>query len=307
MTEQVTLSNSDFQDNTISAFGALRHDHDFSDVTLACADGEQVEAHKFILASSSPFFLNLLRQNKHAHPLIYMRNVKSEDLVAIVDFIYSGETNVCQENLDAFLSMAEELQIKGLTVNEDNEHNETEFDERENECHGFQTTNVIPKQENVQEEVALTKYAADAASVIGNKEIKQIENKKRQRHRDTDAAALYNEGNFNDFQTVGEKVKSLMQKSQNQAKRALLGPERTKRKGDRWLTRRADMCTVCGKEGEGTEIQNHIESNHLEGVSIPCNLCEKSYRTRKGFKNHVCDKTFVRSGRQVDATTPVWF
>ena len=61
MTEQVCLRNSDFQDNTISAFGAFRHDQDFSDVTLACVDGEQVEAHKFILASSSLFFLNLLR------------------------------------------------------------------------------------------------------------------------------------------------------------------------------------------------------------------------------------------------------
>ena len=41
MTEQVCLRNSDFQDNTISAFGAFRHDQDFSDVTLACVDGEQ--------------------------------------------------------------------------------------------------------------------------------------------------------------------------------------------------------------------------------------------------------------------------
>ena len=72
-------------DNVNSAFGNLREDKDFSDVTLACENGQQVEAHKVILATSSPFFKKLLRQNKHSHPLIYMRGMKSDDLSAIVD------------------------------------------------------------------------------------------------------------------------------------------------------------------------------------------------------------------------------
>ena len=43
-----------------------------------------------------------------------MRGVKSEDLLAIVDFLYFGEANVNQENLDSFLALAEELQLQGL-------------------------------------------------------------------------------------------------------------------------------------------------------------------------------------------------
>ena len=43
-----------------------------------------------------------------------MRALKLEDLVAIVDFLYYGEANVFQENLDSFLVTAEELQLKGL-------------------------------------------------------------------------------------------------------------------------------------------------------------------------------------------------
>ena len=35
-------------DNVNSAFGNLIEDKDFSDVTLACEDGQQVEAHKVI-------------------------------------------------------------------------------------------------------------------------------------------------------------------------------------------------------------------------------------------------------------------
>ena len=43
-----------------------------------------------------------------------MRGVKSDDLLAIVDFLYFGKANVNQENLDSFLAIAEELQLKGL-------------------------------------------------------------------------------------------------------------------------------------------------------------------------------------------------
>merc|ERR1719222_341329 len=107
--EKLCLKWSDFQENIHSTFGELRHDKEFVDVTLACEDGSQVEAHKVILAASSPFFQNLLKKNNHPHPLIFMRGMKSEDLVAIVDFLYSGEANVFQENLDSFLAIAEEL------------------------------------------------------------------------------------------------------------------------------------------------------------------------------------------------------
>ena len=114
MSEKLCLQWNDFKENAIGAFGNLREDNDFADVTLACEDGKQVEAHKVILASSGPFFQTLLRRNKHPHPLIYMRGVKSVDLLAIVDFLYCGEANVYQENLDSFLAIAEELQLKGL-------------------------------------------------------------------------------------------------------------------------------------------------------------------------------------------------
>ena len=73
MSEKLCLKWNDFQENTKSAFGILREDNDLTDITLACEDGKQMEVHKVILAASSPFFLNLLKRNKHPHPLIYMR------------------------------------------------------------------------------------------------------------------------------------------------------------------------------------------------------------------------------------------
>ena len=102
--EKLCLQWNDFQTNLTSAFRDLREDKEFTDVTLACEDGQQVEAHKMVLISFSPFFRNLLQKNKHPHPLIYMRGLKSKDLVAMIDFLYHGEANVYQENLDSFLA-----------------------------------------------------------------------------------------------------------------------------------------------------------------------------------------------------------
>ena len=41
--------------------------------------------------------------------------------MALVDFLYHGEANVCQEDLDSFLALAEELRLKGLTGNTERE------------------------------------------------------------------------------------------------------------------------------------------------------------------------------------------
>jgi len=117
--EKLCLQWNDFQENLSSSFGNLRDDKEFTDVTLACEDGQQVEAHKVVLIALSPFFLYLLKKNKHPHPLVFMRGVKFEDLVSIIDFLYNGEANVYQENLDSFLTIAEELKLEGLKKQEE--------------------------------------------------------------------------------------------------------------------------------------------------------------------------------------------
>ena len=53
--EKLCLQWNDFCDNVSSAFGDLRDDKEFTDVTLACEDGQQVEAHKVILAEQVLF------------------------------------------------------------------------------------------------------------------------------------------------------------------------------------------------------------------------------------------------------------
>ena len=103
MAEKLCLRWNDFQEDFSKKIGHFKEDRDFADVTLVCEDGSQVDAHRVILAASSPFFQKLFGRIKHPHQLIYLRGTKSEDLLAIVDFLYFGEANVYQENLDWLL------------------------------------------------------------------------------------------------------------------------------------------------------------------------------------------------------------
>jgi len=115
--EKFCLRWNDFENNISCAFRELRDDKDFFDVTLAC-DDEQIQAHKVILSACSPFFRNVLRRNPHSNPLLYLKGVKYTDLQSVLNFMYHGEVNVAQEELNSFLAVAEDLRVKGLTQNQ---------------------------------------------------------------------------------------------------------------------------------------------------------------------------------------------
>jgi len=115
--EKFCLRWNDFESNISGAFRELRDDKDFFDVTLAC-DDDQIQAHKVILSACSPFFKNILRRNPHQNPLLYLKGVRYSDLQSVLNFMYHGEVNVAQEELNSFLSVAEDLRVKGLTQNQ---------------------------------------------------------------------------------------------------------------------------------------------------------------------------------------------
>ena len=101
-----------------STFKQLREEKDFFDVSLVCEDNSQVEAHKVVLSACSPFFKAVLQRNPHQHPLMFLKGVHLSDLTSILNFMYLGEANIAQEDLTKFLAVAEDLQIKGLTQEE---------------------------------------------------------------------------------------------------------------------------------------------------------------------------------------------
>jgi len=112
--EKFCLRWNDFESNISSAFKDIRDEKEFFDITIACED-EQLQAHKVILSACSPFFKNVLRRNQHQHPLLYLKGVSFRDMESVLNFMYHGEVNVAQDDLNSFLQVAEDLRVKGLT------------------------------------------------------------------------------------------------------------------------------------------------------------------------------------------------
>ena len=117
MSEEIFLSWNNFNETTVSTFKYLGTSKDFSDVTLACGDGQQVESHKVVLSSASPVFRNILINSSQTHPYIYMKEVDKKELDLLLQFMYFGEVMVEKDRLEKFLECATELKIAGLATN----------------------------------------------------------------------------------------------------------------------------------------------------------------------------------------------
>ena len=124
--EKFHLKWNDFQTNISKSLKDLRCEDDFYDVTLVGDDNHQVSAHKVILATCSKYFKKILKQNKHPNPLLCLFGLNNCDLKHILDYIYYGEVQLHQEELNRFIYVANILELDGAAqvqtsnLNEDN-------------------------------------------------------------------------------------------------------------------------------------------------------------------------------------------
>ena len=236
----------DFHQNISATFRELRADTDFSDVTLVGGDGQEIEAHRVIISASSIFLLNMLKNNKHNHPMIYMRGIKGTDLQAVLDFMYYGEANVNQDDLNNFLSLAEELQIKSL-CNEDNAIKPID------KQRGIMKTSPKPKsrkkksRKNVQE------------NIFKIKDENMVENTTNSAIHDLSTTVI----SIEDINELDGQISSMMQKM-----------------------KKCWGCSICGKTSRDRgHIVYHIESKHII-ASHPCDKCGKVNKTRNALAYH---------------------
>lgn len=114
--QQFCLRWNNHQSTLISVFDTLLENGTLVDCTLA-AEGKFLKAHKVVLSACSPYFAALLSQQYDKHPIFILKDVKFQELRAMMDYMYRGEVNISQDQLAALLKAAESLQIKGLSDN----------------------------------------------------------------------------------------------------------------------------------------------------------------------------------------------
>jgi len=294
--EKFCLRWNDFETNISVAFRELREDKDFFDVTLAC-DDQQMQAHKVILSACSPFFRSVLKKNPHAHPLLYLKGVKYVDLVAVLNFMYHGEVNVAQEELNSFLAVAEELKVKGLTQN-----GPSSPGRREPVVTGPKRQIVTdpvpppppkrprppppiaaPEEEEIQE-VASVKAEPREAQYQPQEEQEQVDH-----HQSLAQVDEYGgeEGYEEDYGQYEEGY-AMMASAGAEGNKELVAALEARISGMMWKDEEKSWnCSVCGKISKSkTDITRHIEGLHLDHPGFKCDVCGEVVKSRNALRQH---------------------
>ncbi|XP_042880692.1 zinc finger and BTB domain-containing protein 49-like isoform X9 [Penaeus japonicus] len=93
----------------------IRSKESYCDATIAC-DGKFYPVHKLVLSTCSDYFEQMFERTNCKHPIIVLKDIRHEDLEALLNYMYVGEVNVLQNELAGLIKAAECLMIKGLAV-----------------------------------------------------------------------------------------------------------------------------------------------------------------------------------------------
>ena len=184
-----------------------------------------------------------------------MRGLKSKDLSAILDFLYLGEANVYQDDLDSFLALAEELKLKGLTGSVENKSN---YD---------QNTAKMPKKRNdpkMENAIYETENQTEDRQGVISHQNSSLR---------TELALNSQRVVSVELEQLDEQIDSMMELSGNKITiggRAFTGM----------------ICKVCGKEAKKAHMKEHIEAYHITGVEHTCDICGQISRSRRGLRDH---------------------
>ncbi|MCL4114340.1 UNVERIFIED_CONTAM: hypothetical protein GTU68_024600, partial [Idotea baltica] len=98
------------------------------DVSLACED-KILTAHKLVLSAYSDYFKDLFvsMTSNNQYPVIFMNDVPSDVIQAILEFMYCGEVNIAQYNLNHFMKTARILKVKGLNIDGNPDDSQEEY------------------------------------------------------------------------------------------------------------------------------------------------------------------------------------
>ena len=262
--EKFSLKWNEFQENISTCFGNMRNDTNFSDVTLISEDGQKFEVHKIIISASSPFFMNMLQMNKHPQTMIYLKGFKSSQLTSILDFIYHGVADIYQDDLDHFLALAEELQLKGLTGRSEQTKKQDLMMTTEQDLEQLSSDNskLHVLKSNIYEQNFKSEYASN-----GHKNNKNQTSIVIAMESGTQNKVSYEEGSLGDLKST---IWSMISNNGT-----IL------------------VCSVCGKTIDKTvdkvakqHMENHVESLHLDGVTYECTKCDKTFRSKNNLHKH---------------------
>jgi len=104
-------------ETVFSMMQGLTKEDNFTDVTIVSGDELlDYQVHKFVLSAVSPVFKEILLNNPHEHPVIYLNGMKEQELQFLLQLIYFGRTTIYDSQVDAFFKVLEEFKLTGIKL-----------------------------------------------------------------------------------------------------------------------------------------------------------------------------------------------
>ena len=251
MAEKFCLKWNDFHSNVSKSFSLLRNEEYLHDVTLVSDDHSKIQAHRLVLSACSEYFRDVFKNNQHTHPLLCLDGVTTEDLKNIMDYIYNGEVQIYQEELDRFLNVAQRLKLEGLI--------------------GGQAEDETENMDSVKDE--FIQSTDDVTSISDINKVARSEKMVAKRKRETNAAGIIAvTTNAEDQIAINQQIHQYLEECSDGSYKCTLCGKSSNGNSKKSTQKYNMMC--------------HIET-HLEGgVSYSCPICPKTFRSRNLVASH---------------------
>ena len=116
--EKFNLNWNDYNSHLAELMRGMLKRTDLSDVTLVC-DESSFRVHKVVLSACSEVFNDIIKQTPGNNSVIYLRGIPAKQMQTLVEFMYLGQTQIYEEQIEDFLNIARDLKIKGTGHNDD--------------------------------------------------------------------------------------------------------------------------------------------------------------------------------------------
>ena len=320
----INFSWKNFGTTLSSVLINLYKENSFADVTLVSDDQTQFQAHKFILSACSSVMKNILINNPHANPLIFLRGVNQQELQSMLQFIYLGETKIDETCLDNFLHIVKDFDLNELTqflgreddpvniIDDDDPYTNTINDEiQNNRGSGIERPGDVFFNEQDQD----AKYSCNQCPYQA-KGKRNFERHQKWKHASIDYSCnqcQYRSGYASALrrhkQSIHDGIKYLCDQCEYQATQpsSLTTHKQSIHEGVKYY---CDKCEF--QTGDKSSLRKHLLNKH-EGVKYKCNYFEYQAGDRCYLKRHEqsihegvrysCDQCEYQAGQKTHLKT----
>jgi len=284
-----------FESHILASQRELYCTKQFSDVTLVSDDLVEFLAHKTVLASASPKLKTLLAMSPHQQSaFLYLKGIKHQDLESILQYIYLGETEISELEVQEFTEIAKDLGImrdSGYSF-----HQQLKVEKME-----FLSTKAFIPSDNSQEDTRLRTNLGflNEVSINSNSFYQETTNSEQDSAKTIENIKLRTNVGFDSKSNHFEKIEPLKSYSEDECDEIPIESEDTLG-NEEYNDEISEELQKENEESSTNDNKEDMESADKKGKRkrkqstkprakedpADCDICNIHYTTKRSYKRH---------------------